>query len=97
MKKVCVIGSINMDMVVENKNFVKSGETVTGLDFFTTFGGKGANQAVAGDTFNGAFAFALSNGYDLRAAIELSNKAAGFSVTKKGAQTGMSMVEDIGI
>ena len=65
MKKICVIGSINMDMVVENKKFVKPGETVTGLDFFTTFGGKGANQAVACARLGGEVSFVGIVGDDI--------------------------------
>lgn len=44
---IIVIGSINIDLVVKTKHFPKDGETVTGFDFFTASGGKGANQAVA--------------------------------------------------
>lgn len=47
MKKICVIGSINMDLVATVKNFPKSGETVLGNDFSLYCGGKGGNQAVA--------------------------------------------------
>lgn len=43
----------------------------------------------AGDTFNGAFARAIVNNYDLKDAIDFANKAASKSVTKLGAQTGM--------
>ena len=47
MKKLCVIGSINTDLIATVENFPKPGQTVTGSFFDTTFGGKGANQAVA--------------------------------------------------
>lgn len=45
--KITVIGSINMDLVTETKVVPKAGETVLGRSFFTSPGGKGANQAVA--------------------------------------------------
>lgn len=45
--RVSVVGSINMDLVTETKTFPKKGETVLGENFFTSFGGKGANQAIA--------------------------------------------------
>lgn len=47
MKKICVIGSINMDLTVLVQNFPKPGETILGKTFSTYPGGKGANQAVA--------------------------------------------------
>jgi ribokinase len=49
----------------------------------------------AGDTFNGAFARAIVNNYNLKDAIEFANKAASKSVTKLGAQTGMPYLEDM--
>lgn len=47
MKRVFVVGSLNMDIVVHTADFPRSGETVLGQDYFTNPGGKGANQAVA--------------------------------------------------
>jgi ribokinase len=47
MKKCAVIGSINMDMVVNGPRFPRPGETLTGTAFQTVPGGKGANQAIA--------------------------------------------------
>lgn len=47
MKKLCVIGSLNMDLVTKVENFPKPGETIVGESFETFPGGKGANQAVA--------------------------------------------------
>lgn len=47
MKKCAVIGSINMDMVLSVPRFPAAGETLTGGNFQTVPGGKGANQAVA--------------------------------------------------
>lgn len=47
MKNICVIGSLNMDLVATVKCFPRPGETITGKEFGTYTGGKGANQAVA--------------------------------------------------
>jgi len=47
MARIVVLGGINMDLVVRTPRFPRPGETVVGRDFFTTPGGKGANQAVA--------------------------------------------------
>lgn len=46
-KRVLVVGSINVDYVIETDRVPKLGETVTGRDFSMNFGGKGANQAIA--------------------------------------------------
>ncbi len=47
MKKICVLGSINMDLVTKTAAFPGPGQTVNGTEFHTFPGGKGANQAVA--------------------------------------------------
>ena len=45
--KIVVVGSLNMDLVVQVPAIPKPGETVLGNNFATYPGGKGANQAVA--------------------------------------------------
>jgi ribokinase len=47
MKKLLVIGSLNMDMVVGLSGIPKTGETVLGKSICYLPGGKGANQAYA--------------------------------------------------
>lgn len=47
MKKIGVVGSINMDMTVKSEKIPLKGETVKGEDLQYIPGGKGANQAVA--------------------------------------------------
>ncbi|MCS0788642.1 ribokinase [Cytobacillus firmus] len=49
----------------------------------------------AGDTFSGAFAVAIAEGNGLEDSIRFGNIAAGISVTKKGAQTGMPKRNDV--
>ncbi len=46
-KPIVVVGSINMDLVADTPRIPRPGETLTGTNFTTTPGGKGANQAVA--------------------------------------------------
>ena len=45
-KKICVIGSSNIDQFSYISEFPSDGETLIGDSFETGFGGKGANQAV---------------------------------------------------
>ncbi|MFQ6079986.1 MAG: PfkB family carbohydrate kinase, partial [Thermodesulfobacteriota bacterium] len=47
MSRVVVIGSANVDLTVRLERLPQLGETVPGGEFYTSFGGKGANQAVA--------------------------------------------------
>jgi ribokinase len=47
MKNIIVLGSINTDLIVRTARFPRQGETVTGSEFTTLFGGKGANQSIA--------------------------------------------------
>ena len=47
MKNICVIGSLNMDLVVKVDTMPKGGQTLIGSNFKEVPGGKGANQAVA--------------------------------------------------
>jgi ribokinase len=44
---IIVFGSINIDLVATTSRLPVAGETLLGETFFTTPGGKGANQAVA--------------------------------------------------
>ena len=47
MVKICVVGSISTDFVVESDRWPQVGETIFGQNSKRLFGGKGANQAVA--------------------------------------------------
>ncbi|NRY59227.1 ribokinase [Clostridium beijerinckii] len=47
MNKICILGSINMDMVVSINKMPLIGETIFSDNFKLAHGGKGANQAVA--------------------------------------------------
>lgn len=45
--RIGVVGSINTDLVIKTDTLPKVGETVEGDSFLISFGGKGANEAVA--------------------------------------------------
>lgn len=47
MKRIFVLGSLNMDLVISTPYIPSAGETMYGSGFMTNPGGKGANQAVA--------------------------------------------------
>ncbi|MGK0469349.1 ribokinase [Clostridium sp.] len=47
MSKICVLGSLNMDIVLKVENMAKIGETIFAKSISNIPGGKGANQAVA--------------------------------------------------
>ena len=49
----------------------------------------------AGDTFNGAFAFALAEGYGFQRALRFSNVAASLSTERPGAQGGMPTRDEV--
>ncbi len=53
MAKIVVIGSLNMDLVAVTPRIPVAGETITGKDFLTVPGGKGANQAYAAAKLGG--------------------------------------------
>lgn len=53
MKRIFVVGSLNMDLCIESPYMPKAGETITGSGFMTNGGGKGANQTVAAAKLGG--------------------------------------------
>ncbi|WP_264739596.1 ribokinase [Cytobacillus firmus] len=64
MKKIAVVGSLNMDYFAETNQFPAAGETVLGKDFFMSLGGKGANQAIAASRLGGRVSMYGSVGND---------------------------------
>ncbi len=64
-KKIVVIGSSNMDMVVKTERIPAPGETILSGSFFMNPGGKGANQAVAVARLGGDVVFISKLGNDL--------------------------------
>lgn len=64
MSKITVIGSSNMDLTVRTPHIPVKGETVFGGDVVMSFGGKGANQAVAVARLGGDVRFISKLGTD---------------------------------
>ena len=65
MKKIIVIGSSNVDMVVRTSHLPAPGETILGGEFFMNQGGKGANQAGAIKRLGGNLIFMAKLGNDV--------------------------------
>ena len=65
MSKILVIGSLNMDLVIETPVIPSLGETILGSGFMTAPGGKGANQAVAAARLGGNVAMVGCVGSDI--------------------------------
>ena len=61
---ILVIGSSNVDLIMQVPHLPKPGETVTGGNFTQVFGGKGANQALAAALAGGNVTFVTCVGSD---------------------------------
>ncbi len=79
-KKVVVVGSINIDLSINIDHFPKPGETIIGKNFLKTFGGKGANQAVA----------AAKAGADVTMISKVGNDEYGRAAVKKLEEEGIN-------
>ena len=64
MKPILVVGSLNMDFVVQTEKLPLPGETIKGRNFSMIPGGKGANQAVAAASLGGRVRMAGRVGQD---------------------------------
>ena len=64
MKRITVIGSMNMDLTICTPKVPQLGETVLGGGFLTAPGGKGANQAIAAAKLGYPVSFVGSVGAD---------------------------------
>jgi ribokinase len=72
-KRITVIGSTNVDFLMKLSHLPAVGETVTEGEFHQTYGGKGANQAVAAARAGGDVTFVTGLGDDQYAPILLGN------------------------
>lgn len=63
-KQLVVLGSINVDHLLNAPTFPQAGQTITGQHYQLAFGGKGANQAVAASRSGANTAFIACLGSD---------------------------------
>ena len=97
MIDVCVVGSLNMDLVVKAPRLPEVGETVTGGAFAIFSGGKGANQAVAAARLGARVAMVGCVGADQFGERQLAGlRAEGIDVTHvrvdPGTATGVALI-----
>lgn len=97
MNKVCILGSMNMDLVLKIDNLPQVGETILSKSFKKIPGGKGANQAVAAKR-SGAEVSMISkigqddNGKILRSELIKDNIDVNFVFEDKKEATGMAII-----
>ena len=97
MPHIVVVGSLNMDLVVETPSIPLPGETVLGKNFATFPGGKGANQAVAAARLGAKVSMIGRVGKDAFGdQLLASAQSAGIDTTHVGrdaeAATGVAMI-----
>lgn len=63
-KKICVLGSANVDSFVYVKHIPVPGETIQAEKYMIANGGKGANQAAAAGKLSGSCVFTGQVGQD---------------------------------
>lgn len=96
-KKIVVIGSSNIDMIMKTDRLPTVGETVGGGVFTRVNGGKGANQAVGAARAGGNVYFVSCLGQDIFADnminnFELDEIRTDFVFKEKGLQTGVALI-----
>lgn len=96
MKKIYIVGSLNMDLVIETEKMPEAGMTVTGGGFMTNPGGKGANQAAAVGKLGGnaymVGAVGESFGDELVKALERHSVSAEFVERHTGVSSGIAVI-----
>lgn len=94
---ICVVGSINMDLVVRTPVLPAPGQTVLGGPFGTFPGGKGANQAVAAARAGGRVTLVACVGDDaageeLAAGLAAELIDVGMVLRRPGVTTGVALI-----
>ncbi|MBI2875687.1 MAG: ribokinase [Candidatus Tectomicrobia bacterium] len=70
-------------------------QTATGEEFFPAFPVNAIDSTAAGDAFNGALAYALSEGRSLREAVIWANAAGALATSRLGAQPSLPTHQEI--
>ena len=101
--QIVVVGSSNVDLIMKMAHLPKRGETVTEALFMQTFGGKGANQAVAAARAGGHVVLVNCVGDDSYGAAILDNLRAAqvdtefvFTESEVASGTALVMIGDDG-
>src|ERR1700722_4530402 len=63
-RRICVVGSVNVDLTFRTPRLPRPGETLAGRSFHLGMGGKGANQAVAAARLGARGSFIACAGAD---------------------------------
>lgn len=97
MKKVFIVGSLNMDLVINAPYAPKGGETLLGSGFMVNPGGKGANQACAvgklgGNAYMCGCVGDDSFGIDLKNSLNLAGVNTDFVRTVEKTPTGVAVI-----
>lgn len=95
MKKILVIGSLNMDLVTYVSHLPAAGETISSFKFLKNPGGKGANQAVAAAKLGANVAMIGKVGMDEYGSMLINSlKISGVSTKgiKQEGTTGMAFI-----
>jgi ribokinase len=95
--QICVVGSVNLDIVARARRLPAPGETVTGATLARYPGGKGANQALAARRLGANVALIAAVGQDAEADLALALlRADGVDLTglivDSGAHTGVALI-----
>ena len=97
MKNIYVLGSLNMDLIIESDKIPVKGETVTGKNFSTCPGGKGLNQAIAASKLGGHVKMLGcigqdSFGQEMFDALKCNGVDVSYIKVLKGASSGIAMI-----
>jgi ribokinase len=95
--RVCVVGSVNMDLVVRAARLPSAGETILGGSYRTFPGGKGANQAVAAKRMGADVALIAAigddpHGREIHKTLEAEGIDLSHFLVRTGRSTGLAMI-----